>query len=821
MARRSESAELDGVRVESNVGRSYDELVDRDGEVRGYWRPLLDDLAARGADSVRYGVETARRLIVENGVTYNVYADAKGKDRPWVLDPLPFLLPAAEWRTIAAGIAQRAEVCDLLLGDLYGPQRLLAQGVVPPELPFGHPNFLWPCVGIAPPRGRWLHLYAADLARASDGRWWVLGDRTQTPSGAGYALENRQIVTQVFPELVQDLDVCPLDDFFATLRSRMLAFAPADEAPLAVVLTPGPWNETYFEHAYLARQLGFPLVEGQDLTVRDDAVFLKTLRGLRRVHTILRRLDDDFCDPLELRGDSALGVPGLIHAARAGTVTIANALGSGVLESAGWMGFLPGVAERVLGTKLLLPSVATWWCGEGPALDYVVDNLHRLVVKPAFPNQRFEPVFGRDLDGPERAEIRTRIRKHPHAYVAQERFSLSQAPVWRADAKLSFRARSLGIRVYALATANGYRVMPGGLARVAVGDLADVLSTQRGGGSKDVWVLGLAAEADTEDECDGRAVRSAARDNDDLPSRLVENLYWLGRYTERCDDKTRLLRATFAVRSRPEIWARAVETCRMFDATVPADGSGGPIFAGTPTDGLFADLRRLVASASEARARLSSEGWRIVSRLARQLRGGPSPMLDPRDTLDRLLLSLTALAGLVFDDMSQDHGWRLTMLGRRLERLQFLSLLIAGRLGAGQRLPQPELEWLLEIADCTVHYRRRFLSSPQLGPLLELLVLDETNPRAVAFQWQDVRRLEAELAVPFAATIDDTLEHAIDDLREARFDRVDGANDEAVRARRDVAVRLDRVALVAGRLSDRLAARHFSHTGEDIHTVTT
>ena len=807
------------MRSDAGLGRRYDEFVDTTGEVRAHWRPLLDGLAARGADAVRHGVELARRLIVENGVTYNVYADPKGKDRPWVLDPLPFLLREDEWREIAAGIAQRAELCDRLLADLYGPQRLLADGVVPPEIPFGHPNFLWPSVGVAPPHGRWLHLYAADLARGPDGHWWVLGDRTQTPSGAGYALENRQIVTRVFPEMIQDLDVCAIDDFFAVFREQLLDAAGPGESPLAVVLTPGPWNETYFEHTYLARQLGFPLVEGQDLTVRGDTVYLKTLGGLRRVHAILRRLDDDFCDPLELRGDSALGVPGLIHAVRAGTVTVANALGSGVLESAGWTGFLPGVAERLFGAKLLLPSVATWWCGEKPALDYVVDNLHRLVVKPTYPNQRFEPVFGRDLDAPERARLRARLRAHPHAYVAQERISLSQAPVWRADGKLSFRARSLGIRVYAIATPNGYRVMPGGLARVAVGDLADVLSTQRGGGSKDIWVLGgekteePAAIVPTPAHPSGR--------DDDLPSRLVENLYWLGRYTERCDDKTRLLRATFAMRSRPDVWTRAVETCRLFGATIPASGAAGALLRDAATDGLAFDLGRLVACASEARSRLSSESWRIASRLGRQLRAGPSALLDPREALDRLLLSLIALSGLVFDDMRQDDGWRLTMLGRRLERLQFLALLLSHQLSSGIALLQGELGWLLDIADSTIHYRTRFLSTPQLESVLELLVLDETNPRAVAFQWQSIRRLSGDLAAPLGATLDEKLEDAIVDLYQADFGSVSGAGADGPEARRRVAAHLDCVALAAGQLSDRLSARHFSHTEDEIHTVST
>jgi uncharacterized circularly permuted ATP-grasp superfamily protein len=352
--------------LEPNDLRRYDELFGAKG-MRSHWRPLIDRLRADDSGAVRHSLELTRRLVVENGVTYNVYADPQGADRPWALDPLPFVLPAAEWQVIEAGVAQRARLLNELLADIYGPQRLIAEGHIPAELPFGHPNYLWPCVGVKPAGGAWLHTYAADLARAPDGRWWLLADRTQAPSGAGYALENREILQQVHPEAIAEMGVRRVRGFFGHLRELLLE--SNDDAPLAVILTAGPYNETYFEHAYLARQLGMPLVEGNDLTVRADTVYLKTLGGLRRVHSIFRRLDDDYCDPLELRGDSALGVPGLLGALRAGRVMVSNALGTGVIESAAWLGFLPPVAERLIGESLLLPEVATWWLGEKPALE--------------------------------------------------------------------------------------------------------------------------------------------------------------------------------------------------------------------------------------------------------------------------------------------------------------------------------------------------------------------------------------------------------------------------------------------------------------------
>src|SRR5688572_20071897 len=550
--------------------KRYDELTDSAGAMRAHWARLLLRLRADDSpDAVRRSLELTRRLVVENGVTYNVYADPQGADRPWALDPLPFVLPAAEWKTIEAGVAQRARLLNALLADLYGPQRLLAEGHIPAELPFGHPNYLWPCQGLRPADGTWLHVYAADLARAPDGRWWLLADRTQAPSGAGYALENREILEQVHAEAISDMAVRRVRGFFGHLRERMLD-AAGDEAPLAVILTPGPYNETYFEHAYLARQLGMPLVEGNDLTVRGDTVFLKTLSGLRRVHTILRRLDDDYCDPLELRGDSALGVPGLIGALRARRVVVSNALGTGVLESAAWLGFLPSIAERLTGQKLLLPEVATWWLGEKPALDYALANLDRLVIKATYPNQRFEPMFGRDFEGKARDLLIERLRNRPYAYVAQEHVRLSQAPVWKSAANSELGARALTIRVYAVVTPTGVRVMPGGLARVANEAAADVVSTQRGGGAKDIWVL--SDNAPDEAPASVQPGKWAGLQRQDyIPSRLVENLFWLGRYAVRCENTSRLLLRTLGARSDARVWAHAQRICREL-GVVAKDG---------------------------------------------------------------------------------------------------------------------------------------------------------------------------------------------------------------------------------------------------------
>ena len=783
--------------------------MDGDGRIRDHWQALIEGVFEDDARAARRATEFTRRMIVENGVTYNVYADAQGRDRPWILDPLPFLLSAAEWKSIEAGVAQRARLLNAVLGDLYGRQELLSQGGLPPEIPFGHPNFLWPCLGLRPPGNRWLSIYAADLARSADGRWWVLADRTQAPSGPGYALENRQIVRRAFPELAQSMDVRPLGAFFAALREELLR--GAGEEPLAVVLTAGSFNETYFEHAYLARQLGFPLVEGHDLTVRGESVFLKTLAGLKPVHAILRRLDDDFCDPVELRVDSALGVPGLLRAIRAGKVTVANALGTGVLESAAWLGFLPAVAPQLIGERLTLPSVATWWCGEPPAFDAVVRNLERLVIKPAYPNQRQGALFGSDLGGDEREALIARMRARPHAFVAQEHLAFSQAPVWYTKNSDGFSPRALGIRVYAIATPQGYKVMPGGLARFASDAHAEIVSMQRGGGSKDIWVLSDSEEATEEATAPIARTDRAQLKAQDLPSTLVENLFWMGRYAERCDTKTRLLRATLGLRRNLPFWSQAMDICKQFGAS--------SVFDAEKRFTLSGDIARLSECAAQVRGSLSGENWRAMTVLSRDFRRAEATRGDARETLDRLLLSLVALAGFAVDDMTQDDGWRLMMIGRRLERLLFLSDVIARRLRHPATPLRQELEWLLEIGDSAITYRTRYRAPPVWHTTIDLLVYDEKNPRALAFQWRAINTLLIEVAESLGTRPQETLYEPISELIALKYANFGSDRDLAQASHRILAQALADLNAAAGQLSEQLTSQHFSHVDFELRAV--
>ncbi|CAN1595878.1 circularly permuted type 2 ATP-grasp protein [Pseudomonas sp. B21-028] len=807
---------------------TYHELLDDSGAVRPHWRRLFDQLQRSTPAQLMQRQALLARQIQENGVTYNVYADPKGADRPWELDLLPHVIDAREWKQLSAGIAQRARLLNAVLADLYGPQRLISEGLLPAELVFGHNNFLWPCQGISPPEGIFLHLYAVDLARTPDGRWWVTADRTQAPSGAGYALENRMIVSRAFPDLYRDLKVQHLSGFFRTLQETLARQAPSDgEPPLVVLLTPGRFNESYFEHLYLARQLGYPLVEGGDLTVRDATVYLKTLSGLRRVHAIMRRLDDDFCDPLELRTDSALGVPGLLEAVRQGRVLVANALGSGMLESPGLLGFLPKICQFLFGEDLLLPSIATWWCGEPPVLAQALEKLPQLLIKPAFPSQSFKPVFGRDLSQEQRGRLAARIQARPYAYVAQELAQLSQAPVWQAEDGL-LQPRAIGMRVYAVSGEDDYRVLPGGLTRVAAEADAEVVSMQRGGASKDTWVLGEQAPGSELWKTQRTVgVHDLVRRDPYLPSRVVENLFWFGRYCERCDDSARLLRimlARYVDGDDPQALKSAVSLGESL-MLLPEEGElPERLLAALLGDdwsfSLRSNLQRLQWAASQVRGKLSRENWQALVELQREaleLETGEADFGELLDFLNRLVMSLAALSGFALDDMTRDEGWRFLVIGRRLERLQFLSSSLAAFLRGEAAFDQAGLEWLLELGNSSITYRSRYLAVAQLIPVLDLLLLDEQNPHAVLFQLKLVTRTLKRLNDDFGAPRETALPELV--TRLSRFDLRCLENplfgEASLRAALDgLADLLQEVADVSGQVSDRLALRHFAHVDD-------
>ena len=747
----------------------YDEMLTSEGPIRGHWQPLMDSIAAMGPEGLANRWQEGRRLLHDNGVTYNVYGDPRSTDRPWPLDPLPLVIEEKEWAAIEAAMRQRATLLNTLLADFYGAQRLLHEDLFPPELIFRHPGFLRPCCKVPVPGDIYLHNYSADLARSPDGQWWVIADRTQTPSGAGYALENRLVSQRVLPDVFRATHVRRLADFFQSYREALRSLVPHHhDNPRIVLLTPGPYNETYFEHAFLARYLGYTLVEGGDLTVRDNFVFLKTLGGLLPVDLIMRRQDDIFCDPLELREDSVLGVAGLVQAVRAGNVAIANALGSGLLESPATAAFLPSLCKHLLGEELKMPTVATWWCGEEKPLAHVLENLARLVIKPTFGSARRLPIFGAKLSASAREQLREAILEAPADYVAQEQVSLSLVPVWQEGG--GFAPRHMVLRVYVIASEGSFAVMPGGLTRITSSLDSLVASMQHGGGSKDTWVMASGPVSQTTLLTAASTSLEVSRATFDLPSRVADNLFWLGRYAERVESAVRVSRAILTrlyQESDPENAAGLESAVRVmaalghlplklidYDGNLTDDASLeremlAVVFDSEGKSSLGWTLNQLRRVAWLLRDRFSADAWRILNRFDKQFASPPpiEPLRMGRalTLLDDAIMTLSAFSGLVMESMTRGDGWRFLDIGRRLERaLQMIDMLRHG-LNPGSRDEGGELQTLLEIADSSLTYRSRYLTSMRADLVLDLLLLDEANPRSAAFQIARLREHVEEL----------------------------------------------------------------------------
>lgn len=735
----------------------WDEASAASGLPRRHWRKLAAALAHMGPKQFDSQWGTGLELIQDNGITFNVYGDPQGRERPWPMDPVPMVVGESEWAAIEKAIAQRATLLNAILSDLYGPKHLIANRQVPPALLFANPHFLRPCSGIAPPGGVHLHSYAADLARSPDGQWWVLADRTQAPSGMGYALENRLVSARTLPNVFMHCRVRQLTGFFQTTRDALLGLAPGhNSAPRAVLLTPGPHNETYFEHAFLAMHYGFPLVESADLTVRGDRVFLKTLAGLEPVDLILRRQDDGFCDPLELRSDSVLGVPGLVQAARGGKVTIANALGAGLMQSAAYMAFLGQLCRNLLHEDLLMPSVATWWCGQQEPRRYVLDHLDELVIKPAFPRYDRRAVFGAELTGERRRQLRDEIEAHPEFFVAQEKVALSVAPCWSGQ---GLTPRHIVLRVFAAWDGRGYAVMPGGLTRVSSKSDSLVVSLQMGGGSKDTWVMGEAEHVPVAPPKPARRTVASSRTGSDLPSRVADNLFWLGRYAERVESSVRQARVMLPALSGEEDFGQqtSIDTAirlQIAFRNLPPEILNVSlneqrrqmerlltemVYDSTRVTGLGWNLKQVRRVAWHLKERLSADTWRVLQQLEAEL-SRPAPMMpDQRlaelmHLLDGVILTLSAFAGLVMENTTRGQGWRFLDVGRRLERGLQTSFLMRHVLAAATADSAPFLQTLLQIADSSITYRTRYMNELRPALVLDLLLADESNPRSVGFQ---------------------------------------------------------------------------------------
>ena len=789
--------------------------------------------------------ETLARQIRDNGVTYNVYADTTGTQRPWSLGLFPLIISPESWQHIEAGIAQRMGLLDQIIADVYGPQSLLSQGLIPPALVQGHPGYLRAMHGVKPVGGSHLHVAAFDLARGPDGNWWVVSQRTQAPSGLGYLMENRLAISRLFPQAFESLHVQRLAGTYRALIDSMKAMSPAGQQANIALLTPGPFNETYFEHAYLARYLGLTLVEGSDLIVRDQSLFLKTLRGLVRVHGLLKRLDDQFMDPLELRSDSTLGVPGLLQVIRAGNVLVVNAPGSAFLESPALLGFMPALSRHLLGEELLLPALPTWWCGERSAMAAVLPRLHDCAIKPTYPGSavhgNFDAVLGHKLSALELAEWASRIGLHADDHTVQDYLPLSQMPTWHqhgADAGIV--PRSVMLRVFAVSQGpQSWCVLPGGLARVAGGSGVDVASMQHGGSSADVWVM---THGDVDKTTLLRPPITPAvltQRTRQVTSRAAENLFWLGRYTERAENSVRLARLTLESlagedQSSPTLlgWlgqmalknnlvlagvpplTTAPQARRVFERSLIAS-----LGSSTEATSVGYNLRAVRLAGAAVRERLSQEHWALIQRTEDAFfqscdhtpAGADYSALHALTALKRASDHLAAITGLQTDRMTRDDGWRLLSIGRHVERLGFLSHALTTGFAHGAVHHDGGFEAMVALFDSTITFHGEYQQSHDIAPLLDLLVLDRDNPRALAWVARTLRGRLAKLAGSAPDQLG-LLSHSVPDPNEWHLETLCDTGDDGAYA--NLTDLLAGCSEAAYQVSEEINATYFTHSGE-------
>jgi len=706
-----------------------DELMARSGGIRPVWAPFVSAIAAMPAEELVDRHARGDQYLADAGVYYRQYGTAEASERAWPLSHMPVLIDEAEWEGIARGLRERADLLEAVCADVYGENRLVAEGHLPAALIADNPEWLRPLVGVRPRGGRYLHFVAFDIGRGPTGEWWVLSDRTQAPSGAGFALENRMASTRTYNELYAASNVHRLAGFFRRFRDSLIELREGEENRVGIY-TPGPMNDTYYEHAYIARYLGFQLLEGDDLTVRNGQLLVRTIAGPRPVNVLWRRVDASWTDPLELAESSTLGTPGMLGAVRAGSVTMVNALGSGVLETRAFLAFLPRIAEVLTGAPLSIPNIATWWCGQETERRYVKANVEAMTIGNAFETRMLFDAG--DVAMPGDAELprdATRIDDfldaHGHGLVGQEAVRLSTTPAFDEGVLVP---RPMSLRVFLARTADGWEVMPGGFARIGRSS-ATHLSMQEGGSAADVWVVSRGLVR-AETMLSAPSATFVRQQPGLLPARAADSFYWLGRYVERAEHTLRLARAYHVRVAEASSDAGALlDLTREHLAATGTDADGGL------PKGASQALASAEATCAAIRDRFSVDGWNALNdltRTVRQLETVTNVGDDMARALGVLLRKLSGFSGLVHENMYHFLGWRFLSIGRSLERALSLTGLLATF--ADEDAPDGSLDLAIEVADAVMTHRRRYSVATNRATVVDLLVLDPLNPRAVIFQ---------------------------------------------------------------------------------------
>jgi uncharacterized circularly permuted ATP-grasp superfamily protein/uncharacterized alpha-E superfamily protein len=738
-----------------------DQVYSDEGTIKPEWNYLLDSLNNLGVDTLKERQEKAKRILRDDGVTYNIYAENQGTGSQWELDLVPAIIGSDAWAKIEAGLLERSELFNLILRDLYGPRNLLKNKVIPPEALFSHRGFLRACQGIQMPGEHELILHSVDLIQRSDHSMCVLSDRTQSPSGAGYVLENRTVMSRVFPSIFRDSHVHRLASFFQRLRQKLISLSPSENKARVVVLTPGAHNETYFEHSYLSNYLGFPLVQSGDLVVRNGFVWMKSLEGLDRVDVILRRIDDIFCDPVELRSDSHLGIPGILDVIRSGRVVMANPLGSGVLENPIFLKYLPEISKSLLGREPRLASVKTYWCGDEEDLKYISANIKSLLIKPSYRGSNQKSIWCGELSETEIFELLGKIRLKPNQFVAQERVDKAHIPTFSNG---TLEPRPAILRTFSVASDSSYIVMPGGLTRVGLGAGQQLISMQTGCPSKDTWVTATEPERVSEESPADTSHPELEALLVSLPSRVVENLFWLGRYAERAEASLRILRTVFMLINGEQPISKESKRTLLRSITEVTGTHPGFMNAsedllanpeaellliikdGNRPGSIKSTLNALLYCADESKELLSSDTIRVINDIRDALDELESSLASglssaPEEALDPLVIPLIALSGLMQESMVRGVGWHFMDMGRRVERAIQIMKTITTLITPDAEKSDNEtlLHAMLRSMEVLITYRRHSRNRAGLELGLELVMLDSSNPRSLIFQFEQLQ----------------------------------------------------------------------------------
>ncbi|SFI15408.1 circularly permuted type 2 ATP-grasp protein [Modicisalibacter xianhensis] len=810
----------------------FDVLFSAQGQLREHWRGVLAELAALGEQGLAERADELQRLLYENGVTFNVHDDTRGRLRTWRVDPLPLAISSTEWQELELGLIQRSRLLDALLTDLYGPRRLIDEGYLPPELVFGHPGFQLACDQSLAAQGPGLVFHGIDLVRDSQGQWRVFADRLQAPSGAGYALENRIILARAMPTLYREAPLRRLASFLGTEHLALSAMAPVQrEQANIVLLTPGPDSDSYFEHAYLANYLNLSLVESLDLVVRDGRVWMRTLGGLKPVDVILRRMEDAWCDPLELRSDSVIGVPGLVQAARSGNVAMANPLGVGVLEHPGLAPYLPTLCQRLLGEPLRLPSPESWWCGDPVSLAQVLAQFEQLTLRTTDPGTL--PVTVSDLNPRQAEALRESLLARPERYVAQRPIVSATVPVYDDEAH-RFVSHPFNLRMFVTREAPtrdsdewGFQAMPGGLAWVG----GPGLPSRRSEVVKDVWVLAETPQPHISQLRQATGPIVVTRDGVDLPSRVADNLFWLGRYGERLDVRSRLLREGLLrlLEQEQDEYADSslVDLFEALEIEMPEVAPGERRFLALRSAllTLFNDetigslpgcFQQMLRNCRAVRDHLGDDSWRVINHLRRHTAALPKvPSASAgRRACEENITQLAAFFGLCNETMPHHYGWRFMDIGRFIERALGTLELLRRVLTDAHEPGIPLWEVVLATTDNFTAYRRRYRSELHPTAILDLLLFDEGNPRSVGYMLKrlgrQIERLPQPDGTPYRSREQRLILQATSTLQLADIALLSDVH-ASQRAREALSALFADLLEPLEQLSDAISHTHFSH----------